>query len=54
MKNKNSRIEIRLPENIKNNFQDYAKKNNTTMSAILLAYILQILEKGSNKNGILD
>lgn len=52
MKTKNSRIEIRLPEQIKDQFQLLANKKNTTMSAILLEYILFLLRKEGNENGI--
>lgn len=41
MKNKKtSRIEIRLPEDIKNKFFIFAQQNNTTMSKIIYNFIL--------------
>lgn len=52
IKNKsNSRIEIRLPSNEKEKFQQYAKNNNTTMSKIIYDYIKKILLKESELNG---
>lgn len=50
--NRDSRLEIRLPENIKIEFQDYAKKYKTTMSSILLAYILYLIQEEEKQNGI--
>ena len=45
MNNKNSRIEIRLPMSVKEKFQRLAQFNHTTMSNILLKYILKLIEE---------
>ena len=49
--NKNSRIEIRLPSNIKEQFQEIAKKKNTTISKLLYEFIINII-KEEEVNGI--
>lgn len=46
---KDSRIEIRISNNLKENFQNYAKKHNTKISDILRKYILFLL-KEDDKN----
>ena len=43
--NKNSRIEIRLPYLVKEKFQNLSKQHNLTMSEMLLAYILKLIEE---------
>lgn len=43
--NKNSRIEIRLPLDIKEKFQNYAKKNNTSISKLLYNFILSTIKE---------
>ena len=46
---KDARIEIRISNNLKENFQNYAKKHNTKISDILREYILFLL-KEDDKN----
>lgn len=48
--NKDARIEIRLPINIKQTLIELAKRRNTTMSKIIYSLILDEIEK-ENNNG---
>lgn len=48
--NKDARIEIRLPINVKQTLVQLAKKRNTTMSKIIYSLILDEIEK-ENNNG---
>lgn len=49
--NKNSRIEIRLSSSIKEQFQEIAKKKNTTISKLLYGFIINTI-KEEKINGI--
>ena len=49
--NKDSRIEIRLPLQLKESFQKVAKSKNTTMSKMIQSYILSVI-KEEDKNRI--
>ena len=48
--NKDARIEIRLPRRVKEQFQALALKKQTTISNLLLEYILNTI-KGEKNNG---
>ena len=43
--NKDSRIEIRLPLNIKEKFQKVAKEKNMSISKMLYNYILSVIKE---------
>ena len=43
--NKNSRIEIRLPSSVKEQFQEIAKKKNTTISKLLYEFIINMVKE---------
>ena len=51
MATKNSRIEIRIPEEIKQKLQVIANKRNTTMSTIVYTLILNEIIREENNNG---
>lgn len=52
--NKDGRIEIRLPYSIKEKFQNLAKQRDSTMSEMLLAYILKLIKEEESNCGIQD
>lgn len=45
MNKQEARIELRLPKEVKEKFQLYAKKHNTTMSKLIYSFILFTLDK---------
>ena len=49
---KDSRIEIRVPNSIKEKFQKLAKQHHLTMSEMLLAYILKIIKEEESNYGL--
>ena len=46
MQKKTAKIEVRLEANLKESFIQYAKDNNTTISALLRDYIKEIIDNG--------
>ena len=42
----NDRYEIRINEELKEQFRAYAKENNTTMSVLIKEYIKSLVESG--------